>query len=88
MIENNVDIRFSSSCNIRELLPLVEDIHLAMKLSMLNREVVKLKEYPQPNEYSLVINTILTEAQERAIREVFRKRRYNISWSVFEDMED
>lgn len=87
MIENNVILHFSSSRNVRELSELIEDVLHVMGLSVLNREVIKLRVQPQPNEYELVINLVLTEAQERAIREVFRKRKYNIFWSDFEDME-
>jgi len=87
MMENNVVIRFSSSLNVRELLELVADIHRAMGLSVLNREIVKLDVEPQPNDYKLTVNTVLTEVQERAIRAVFRKRKYNIFWSDFENME-
>ena len=87
MIENNVILHFSSSRNVRELSELKEDVLRVMGLSVLNREVIKLRVQPQPNEYELVINLVLTEAQERAIREVFRKRKYNIFWSDFENME-
>jgi len=87
MIENNVILHFSSSRNVRELSELIEDVLRVMGLSVLNREVIKLRVQPQPNEYELVINLVLTEAQERAIREVFRKRKYNIFWSDFENME-
>lgn len=87
MIANNVILHFSSSRNVRELSELTEDVLRVMGLSVLNREVIKLRVQPQPNEYELVINLVLTEAQERAIREVFRKRKYNIFWSDFENME-
>ena len=87
MIENNVILHFSSSRNVRELSELIEDVLRVIGLSVLNREVIKLRVQPQPNEYELVINLVLTEAQERAIREVFRKRKYNIFWSDFENME-
>jgi hypothetical protein len=87
MIENNVIINFSSSRNIRELSELVDDVYKVMGLSLLNRELVKLKGQPQQNDYSLVINLALSEVHERSIQNVFRKRKYNIFWSDFENME-
>lgn len=88
MIENNVVIRFTSSCDARELLDLVFETHKVIGLSLLNREVVKLKTHPQPNEYSLVINLVLTTSQEKAIRRLFKRREYKITWSDFENMEE
>ena len=88
MIENNVIINFSSLRDIRELSVLVDDVHKVMGLSSLNREVVKLKGKPQANDYSLVINLPLFDVHERAIRNVFRKREYKITWSDFDNMED
>lgn len=88
MIENNVIINFSSSRNIRELSELIDDVHKAMGLSSLNREIVKLKGQPEQNDYSLVINLPIFDVHERAIRNVFRKRKYNIFWSDLENMEE
>lgn len=88
MIENNVIINFSSLRDIRELSVLVDDVHKVMGLSLLDREVVKLKGKPQANDYSLVINLPLFDVHERAIRNVFRKREYKITWSDFDNMED
>lgn len=88
MIENNVIINFSSLRDIRELSVLVDDVHKVMGLSLLNREVVKLKGKPQANDYSLVINLPLFDVHERAIRNVFRKGEYKITWSDFDNMED
>jgi len=88
MIENNVIINFSSLRDIRELSVLVDDVHKVMGLSLLNREVVKLKGKLQANDYSLVINLPLFDVHERAIRNVFRKREYKITWSDFDNMED
>lgn len=88
MIENNVVIRFTSSLNVRELLGLVFETHKAMGLSLLNQEVVGLKTSPQPNEYSLVINLVLTTRQEKVLRSLFKRREYKITWSDFDNMED
>ena len=88
MIENNVVIRFTSSLNARELLDLVFETHKAMGLSLLNQEVVGLKTSPQPNEYSLVINLVLTTRQEKVLRILFKRREYKITWSDFDNMED
>lgn len=65
MIENNVVIRFTSSCDARELLDIVFETITVMGLSLLNREVVKLKTLPQPNEYSLVINLVLFAKRDK-----------------------
>lgn len=86
MIENNVIINFSSSKNIRELAELSLDVLRAIGLSVLNREVVKLKVLPSQNEYQLIINTILTEVQERAIQELFKNRKYKIFFSEFDNL--
>ena len=43
MIENNVIISFASHKNIRELSELLDDVLKALGLSLLNREVVKLR---------------------------------------------
>lgn len=59
-----------------------------MGLSLLNREVVGLKTSPQPNEYSLVINLVLTTRQEKVLRSLFKRREYKITWSDFDNMED
>lgn len=88
MIENNVVIRFTSSCDARELLDIVFETLTVMGLSLLNREVVKLKTLPQPNEYSLVINLVLTTRQEKVLRSLFKRREYKITWSDFDNMED
>nr|DAE52725.1 MAG TPA: hypothetical protein [Caudoviricetes sp.] len=86
MIENNVIINFASSKDIRELAELSSAVLKIMGLSAFNREVVKLKVRPNLNEYQLIINTILTEVQERAVNEVFKNRKYNIFWSEFENL--
>lgn len=86
MIENNVIISFASHKNIRELSELLDDVLKALGLSLLNREVVKLRTQSAPNEYQLIINTILTEVQERAIQELFRNRKYKIFFSEFDNL--
>ena len=88
MIANNVVIHFTSSCDERELLDLVFETHKVMGLSLLNREVVRLKTSPQPSEYSLVINLVLTNKQEKVLRGLFKRREYKITWSDFDNMED
>lgn len=86
MIENNVIINFASNRNVRELSELLDDVLKALGLSLLNREVVKLRTQLAPNEYQLIINTILTEVQERAIQELFRNRKYKIFFSEFDNL--
>ena len=65
MIENNVIINFASHKNVRELSELLDDVLKALGLSLLNREVVKLRTQLTSNEYQLIINTILTEEKGR-----------------------
>lgn len=60
MIENNVIINFTSGLNTREIAQILPEILSVMGLSVLNREVVKLKIKPQEGEYQLIINTELT----------------------------
>lgn len=86
MIENNVIINFASHKNILELQVIVPDVLKALGLSILNREVVKLKVLPAQNEYQLIIKIILTEVQERAIQELFNNREYKIFQSDFENL--
>lgn len=86
MIENNVIINFASNRNVRELSELLDDVLRALGLSLLNREVVKLKMGIEPNSYQLIINAILTEVQERAIQELFRNRKYKIFFSEFDNL--
>lgn len=86
MIENNVIINFASHKNVRELSELLDDVLKALGLSLLNREVVKLRTQLTSNEYQLIINTILTEVQERAIRELFKDRKYKIFFSEFDNL--
>lgn len=86
MIENNVIINFASNRNVRELSELLDDVLKALGLSLLNREVVKLRTQLAPNEYQLIINTILTEVQERAIQELFKNRKYKIFFSEFDNL--
>lgn len=86
MIENNVVISFASLKNVRELSELLDDVLKALGLSLLNREVVKLRPQLAPNEYQLIINTILTEVQERAIQELFKNRKYKIFASEFDNL--
>lgn len=70
MLENYVVINFISRRTVRELTDILPVILRVMGLSVLNREVVKLKVKPEPNEYQRIINTIVTEVEERAIRDV------------------
>lgn len=86
MIENNVIINFASNRNVCELSELLDDVLKALGLSLLNREVVKLRTQLAPNEYQLIINAILTEVQERAIQELFRNRKYKIFFSEFDNL--
>lgn len=86
MIENNVIINFASNRNVRELSELLDDVLKALGLSLLNREVVKLRTQFAPNEYQLIINIVLTEVQERAIQELFRNRKYKIFFSDFDNL--
>lgn len=86
MIENNVIINFASNRNVRELSELLNDVLKALGLSLLNREVVKLRTQLAPNEYQLIINIVLTEVQERAIQELFRNRKYKIFFSDFDNL--
>lgn len=86
MIENNVIINFASNRNVRELSELLDDVLKALGLSLLNREVVKLRTQLASNEYQLIINIVLTEVQERAIQELFRNRKYKIFFSDFDNL--
>lgn len=86
MLENNVIISFASHKNVRELSELLDDVLRALGLSLLNREVVKLRTQLTPNEYQLIINLVLTEVQERAIQELFRNRKYKIFSSEFDNL--
>ena len=86
MIENNVIINFASNRNVHELSELLDDVLKALGLSLLNREVVKLRIQLAPNEYQLIINIVLTEVQERAIQELFRNRKYKIFFSDFDNL--
>ena len=86
MLENNVVINFASYKNVRELSELLDDVLRALGLSLLNREVVKLRTQLTPNEYQLIINLVLTEVQERAIRELFSYRKYKIFSSEFDNL--
>lgn len=86
MIKNNVIINFASNRNVRELSELLDDVIKALGLSLLNREVVKLRTQLAPNEYQLIINIVLTEVQERAIQELFRNRKYKIFFSDFDNL--
>lgn len=86
MIENNVIINFASNRNVRELSELLDDVLKALGLSLLNREVVKLRTQLAQNEYQLIINIVLTEVQERAIQELFRNRKYKIFFSDFDNL--
>lgn len=88
MIENNVVINFTSRRNVRELTDILPAILRVMGLSVLNREVVKLKVKPEPNEYQIIINTIVTEVEERAIRDVFKRFAFGIVWSDFDNLGD
>lgn len=88
MIENNVVINFTSRINVRELTDILPAILQVMGLSVLNREVVKLKVKPEPNEYQIIINTVVTEVEERAIRDVFKRFLFGIVWSDFANFGD
>lgn len=88
MIENNVVINFTSRRNIRELSGLIPAVLRVMGLSVLNREVVKLKVKPEPNEYQIIINTVVTEVEERAIRDEFKRFLFGIVWSDFDNFDD
>lgn len=88
MIENNVVINFTSRRNVRELTDILPAILQVMGLSVLNREVVKLKVKPEPNEYQIIINTVVTEVEERAIRDVFKRFLFGIVWSDFDNFGD
>lgn len=88
MIENNVVINFTSRRNVRELTDILPAILQVMGLSVLNREVVKLKVKPEPNEYQLIIHAIVTETEERAIREVFRRFEFGVVLSDFDNFGD
>lgn len=88
MIENNVIINFTSGLNTREIVQILPEILSVMGLSVLNREVVKLKIKPQEGEYQLIINTELTTTQEKAIRNLFGYFKYRIHWSDFDNFDD
>lgn len=88
MIENNVVINFTSRRNVSELTDILPAILQVMGLSVLNREVVKLKVKPEPNEYQIIINTVVTEVEERAIRDVFKRFLFGIVWSDFDNFGD
>lgn len=88
MIENNVIINFTSGLNTREIAQILPEILSVMGLSVLNREVVKLKITPQEGEYQLIINTELTTTQEKAIRNLFGYFKYRIHWSDFDNFDD
>lgn len=88
MIENNVVINFTSRRNVRELADILPAILQVMGLSVLNREVVKLKVKPNPNEYQIIINTVVTEVEERAIRDVFKRFSFGVVWSDFDNFGD
>lgn len=88
MIENNVIINFASRRNIGELSGLIPAVLRVMGLSILNRNVMKLKVMPQTNEYQLIIHAIVTETEERAIREVFRRFEFGVVWSDFDNFGD
>lgn len=85
-MENNVIINFASHKNAYELSELLDDVLRALGLSLLNREVVKLRTQLTPNEYQLIINLVLTEVQERAIKELFSYRKYKIFSSEFDNL--
>lgn len=87
-LKDNVVINFTSRLNARELLPIVADVLEVMGLSTLNREVIKLKVKPQEGEYQLVINTILTIVQEKAIRSLLGQFKWKINWSDFDNFDD
>lgn len=88
MIENNVVINFTSRRNIRELSGLIPAVLRVMGLSILNRNVMKLKVMPQANEYQLIIHAIVTETESRAIREVFKRFEFGVVWSDFDNLGD
>ena len=88
MIENNVIINFTSGLNTREIAQILLEILSVMGLSVLNREVVKLKIKSQEGEYQLIINTELTTTQEKAIRNLFGHFKYRIHWSDFDNFDD
>lgn len=88
MIENNVVINFISRRTVRELTDILPAILRVMGLSVLNREVVKLKVKPEPNEYQIIINTIVTEVEKRAIRDIFKRFAFGIVWSDFDNIGD
>lgn len=88
MIENNVIINFTSGLNTREIAQILPEILSVMGLSVLNREVVKLKIKPQEGEYQLITNTELTTTQEKAIRNLFGYFKYRIHWSDFDNFDD
>lgn len=88
MIENNVVINFTSRINVRELTDILPAILQVMGLSVLNREVVKLKVKHEPNEYQIIINTVVTEVEARAIRDVFKRFAFGIVWSDFDNLGD
>ena len=88
MIENNVIINFTSRKDIRELTTFTSRVLEAMGLSILNREVVKLHILPVDHEYKLFINTVVTDVQERAIRNVFKRFEFGIVWSDFDNFGD
>lgn len=88
MIENNVIINFTSGLNTREIAQILPEILSVMGLSVLNREVVKLKIKQQEGEYQLIINTELTTTQEKAIRNLFGYFKYRIHWSDFDNFDD
>lgn len=88
MIENNVVINFTSRRNIWELGGLMPAVLRVMGLSFLNRNIMKLKVMPQANEYQLIIHAIVTETEERAIREVFRRFEFGVVWSDFDNFGD
>lgn len=86
MIENNVVINLTSRKDVRELSSILPEILQVMGLSILNREVVKLRVKPEPNEYQIIINTVVTEVEERAIRDVFKRFEFGIVWSDFNNL--
>lgn len=88
MIENNVVINLTSRKDVRELSSILPEILQVMGLSILNREVVKLRVKPEPNEYQIIINTVVTEVEERAIRDVFKRFEFGIVWSDFNNLGD
>lgn len=88
MIENNVVINFTSRRNIRELSGLIPAVLRVMGLSILNRNIMKLNVMPQANKYQLIIHAIVTETEERAIREVFKRFEFGVVWSDFDNFGD